>query len=126
MRVILKQHGLGLKVEANMQVTDFLDVLFDLKQGTYRAWVKPEQVIHYMHRESNHPTQIHIQKNMKCIFIHSSRLVNTHRYKRMKKPLTWFQLSTPKAVILRLQKTRVIQWGLFSDTAGVDQAYSWE
>ena len=34
MREILRQHGLGLKVEANMQVTDFLDVLFDLKQGT--------------------------------------------------------------------------------------------
>ena len=62
MREIFRQHGLGLKVEANMQVTDFLDVLFDLKQGTHRAWVKPEQVIHYVHRESNHPA--HILKNI--------------------------------------------------------------
>ena len=35
MREIFQQHGLGLKVEANMRVTDFLDVLFDLKQGTH-------------------------------------------------------------------------------------------
>ena len=62
MRGIFRQHGLGLKVEANMRVTDFLDVLFDLKQGTHRAWVKPEQVIHYVHRESNHPA--HILKNI--------------------------------------------------------------
>ena len=62
MREIFRQHGLGLKVEANMQVTDFLDVLFDLKQGTHRAWVKPEQVIHYVHCESNHPK--HILKNI--------------------------------------------------------------
>ena len=31
-------------------------------EGTYRAWVKPEQVIHYVHRESNHPN--HVIKNI--------------------------------------------------------------
>ena len=62
MRDIFRQHGLGLKVEANMRVTDFLDVLFDLKEGTHRAWVKPEQVIHYVHQESNHPA--HVLKNI--------------------------------------------------------------
>ena len=62
MREIFRKHGLGLKVEANMQVTDFLDVLFNLKEGTHRAWVKPEQVIHYVHRESNHPA--HVLKNI--------------------------------------------------------------
>ena len=62
MREIFRRHGLGLKVEANMQATDFLDVFLDLKAGTHRAWVKPEQVIHYVHRESNHPA--HVLKNI--------------------------------------------------------------
>ena len=62
MREIFARHGLGLKIEANLQVTDFLDVLLDLKEGTHRAWVKPEQIIHYVHRESNHPA--HVLKNI--------------------------------------------------------------
>ena len=62
MREIFARHGLGLKIEANLQVTDFLDVLLDLKQGTHRAWVKPEQIIHYVNRESNHPA--HVLKNI--------------------------------------------------------------
>ena len=62
MREIFRRHGLGLKVEANMQATDFLDVFLDLKAGTHRAKVKPEQVIHYVHRESNHPA--HVLKNI--------------------------------------------------------------
>ena len=41
MREIFRRHGLGLKDEANMQATDFLDVFLDLKAGTHRAWVKP-------------------------------------------------------------------------------------
>ena len=62
MRDIFRSHGLGLKIEANLKVTEFLDVLLDLKSGTHRAWVKPEQVIHYVHRESNHPA--HVLKNI--------------------------------------------------------------
>ena len=57
MREIFR-HGLGLKVEANMQATDFLDVFLDLKAGTHRGWVKPD----YVHRESNHPA--HVLMNM--------------------------------------------------------------
>ena len=56
MREIFRRHGSGLKIEANVQATDFLDVFLDLKAGTQRAWVKPEQVIYYVHREYNHPT----------------------------------------------------------------------
>ena len=62
MREIFRSHGLGLKIEANLKVTDFLDVLLDLKSGTHRAWVKPEHIIHYVHRESNHPA--HVLKNI--------------------------------------------------------------
>ena len=28
-----------------------------MQAGTHRAWVKPEHVIYYVHRESNHPAQ---------------------------------------------------------------------
>ena len=61
MREIFARHGFGLKIEANLQVTDFLDVLLDLKQGTHRAWVKPEQIIHFVKWESNHPA--HMSRN---------------------------------------------------------------
>ena len=57
-REIFRRHGLGHKVEANMQATDFLDVFLDLKAGTRRAWVKPKQAIYYVHREYNHPTHV--------------------------------------------------------------------
>ena len=33
MREIFRRHGSGLKIEANMQTTDFLDVFLDLKAG---------------------------------------------------------------------------------------------
>ena len=62
LREIFKKHGLGLKVEPNLKVTEFLDVLLDLNSGTYRAWIKPEQIINYVHKESNHPA--HIIKNI--------------------------------------------------------------
>ena len=39
-----------------MQATDFLNVF--LKAGTRREWVKPEQVIHHVHRESNHSADV--------------------------------------------------------------------
>ena len=38
-----------------MKIVDHLDVTFNLKDGTYKPYTKPNNEITYVHKDSNHP-----------------------------------------------------------------------
>lgn len=52
---VFTSNGLRITIEANKQVINFLDVTFNLNDGTYRPFTKPNTTLLYVHRESNHP-----------------------------------------------------------------------
>ena len=41
-----------------MKVVNYLDVTFNLNDGTYKPYAKPNNEIKYIHRNSNHPTSV--------------------------------------------------------------------
>ena len=55
---IFKENHLNITVECNLTITDFLDVTFDLKSGTYYPYRKENNEILYIHKQSNHPPSI--------------------------------------------------------------------
>ena len=55
---IFKENGLNITVECNLVITDFFDVTFDLKSGTYYPYRKQNNEILYIHKQSNHPPSI--------------------------------------------------------------------
>ena len=52
---IFSEYGLGITSEANIKVVDFLDVVFDLENESYRPFTKPNNIPEYVHKLSNHP-----------------------------------------------------------------------
>ena len=52
---IFKENGLNITVECNSAITNFLDVTFDLKSGTYYPYRKQNNEILYIHKQRNHP-----------------------------------------------------------------------
>ena len=50
-----KKHGLDIIVQCNMKICNYLDVNFNLNNGTY---TKPNKEIKYLHRDSNHPQSV--------------------------------------------------------------------
>ena len=55
---IFTENGLNITVECNLVITDFLDVTFDLKSGTYYPYRKKNNKILYIHKQSNHQLSI--------------------------------------------------------------------
>ena len=41
-----------------MKIVNYLDVTFNLNDGTYRPYQKPDNIIQYIHVESSHPPNI--------------------------------------------------------------------
>ena len=52
---VFKSLGLSITIEANKKVVQFLDVELNLTDGTYKPYIKPNDVPLYVNRESNHP-----------------------------------------------------------------------
>ena len=52
---VFKSNGLKITIDANKKIVDFLDVTFDLTNGSYKPYIKPNNKILYVHRQSNHP-----------------------------------------------------------------------
>ena len=52
---VFNQNGLRITTEANKQITNYLDVTFNLNKSTYRPFTKPNTTIQCVYRESNHP-----------------------------------------------------------------------
>ena len=55
---IFKNNGLDVIIECNMKVVNYLDVTFNLNDGTYWPYQKPDNIIQYIHVESNRPPSI--------------------------------------------------------------------
>ena len=54
----LEQFGLKITAEANLHVVNFLDVTFDLNNGKFKPYRKPNDDPLYINRHSNHPPSI--------------------------------------------------------------------
>ena len=52
---IFNSNGLRITIEANKQIINFLDVIFNLNRSTYQPFTKPNTSLQYVHRESIHP-----------------------------------------------------------------------
>ena len=55
---IFKDNGLSITIEANKHAINFLDVTFNLPEGRYSPYTKPNTTLLYMNQESNHPPQL--------------------------------------------------------------------
>ena len=52
---IFKSNGLKITIEANKKTINFLDVTLNLTCGSFKPYMKPNNKIPYVHRQSNHP-----------------------------------------------------------------------
>ena len=55
---IFKDHGLDIIIQCNMKVVNYLDGTFNLSDGTYKPYTKPNNEIKYIHKNSNHPPSV--------------------------------------------------------------------
>ena len=55
---IFKNIGFNIDIQTNLKIVDFLDVTFNLENGSYRPFKKPNDKLLYVHTSSNHPPQI--------------------------------------------------------------------
>ena len=63
---IFTENGLKITTETCVTATDYLDVYFNLEEGSYRPYRKPNDRPLYIHKKSNHPRTI-IKKLPKMI-----------------------------------------------------------
>ena len=52
------QFKIKIEIESNLKIVNFLDVIFNLANSTYRPYRKPNDNLLYIHTSSNHPPQI--------------------------------------------------------------------
>ena len=55
---IFKDNALNIEINCNLKSVDYLDVTFDLNDGTYKPFNKPNNSPTYLHVESNHPPSV--------------------------------------------------------------------
>ena len=55
---IMSELGLKITSRANLKVVEFLDVVFDLQNESYKPYLKPGDRPLYVNRKSNHPPNI--------------------------------------------------------------------
>ena len=72
-RKIFKEHGLDIITQCNMKIVNYLDVTFNLNDGTYKPYTKPNNEIHTQRLKPStkcHPANltIHIIKVTHPIF----------------------------------------------------------
>ena len=63
---IFKDVDFAIEVETNLKIVDFLDITFNLNNDTYRPYKKPNELLSYISKSSNHPPQItnHLPKKI--------------------------------------------------------------
>ena len=76
---IFKNAGFKIKMKTNLHMVDFLDVTFNLLDGTYKPYKKPNGQLLYVKTSSNHPPQI-IKQLLTSI---SNRLSNNSSNKQV-------------------------------------------
>ena len=53
-----KEVGFKIKIKTNLKIVDFLDITFNLTNGTYRPYKNPNDSLLYVNTSSNHPLQV--------------------------------------------------------------------
>ena len=70
---LFRRHGLKITIEPpNKIIADFLDATFNMEEGTFKPYRKPNDQPIYVHRKSNHPPNV-LEQIPKSI---NKRLVN--------------------------------------------------
>ena len=54
----LKDLGLSITIQTNQKIVNYLDVTFDLNNGSYKPYRKPDNTPLYINVQSNHPPPI--------------------------------------------------------------------
>ena len=52
---IFQKNELEIIVEVNSKVVDFLDITLELDSDVYKPFLKPNNTLLYVHKDSNHP-----------------------------------------------------------------------
>ena len=55
---IFKEKKLDVIIECNTKIVNYLDVTFNLNNGTYKPYKKPNDEMKYIHVDSDHPPSI--------------------------------------------------------------------
>ena len=55
---VFNENGLKIVIKCNLKVVDYLDATFNLNDGTYKPFKKPNDEILYINANSNHPANI--------------------------------------------------------------------
>ena len=55
---IFKENNLNITIDANKKIIDFLDITMNLKTGEHKPYMKPNNTPLYVHKQSNHPSNI--------------------------------------------------------------------
>lgn len=55
---IFAKNKLKITIDCNKKIVNFLDVTFNITEGTYGPYMKPNNIPLYVHMESNHPPSI--------------------------------------------------------------------
>ena len=55
---IFKDNGFSIDIVTNLKEVNFLDVMFNLRNGSYKSYKKPNYELRHINVLSNHPTQI--------------------------------------------------------------------
>ena len=58
LQTLFKQKSLPIILECNLKVVNYLDVTFNLNDGFYQLYPKPNDETHYIHIQSDHPPSI--------------------------------------------------------------------
>ena len=53
-----KDFGLEIVVESNLRIVNYMDVTLNLNKGSFKPYRKPDDIIQYINKESNHPPSI--------------------------------------------------------------------
>ena len=54
---IFKEIGFKIDIETNFKIVNFLDITFNLINGSYKPYKKPNDAVLYINKNSNHPSQ---------------------------------------------------------------------
>ena len=50
-----KDFGLEIVAESNLKIVNYLDVILNLNNSSFKPYHKPDDIIQYINKESNHP-----------------------------------------------------------------------
>ena len=119
---MLKSNGLKITTEANKKVVNFLDVTFNLTNGCYKTFKKPNNKLSYIHQQSNnHPAllkNIPLNINKGLTSISSSKEVFDESIAPYQKAQTesgydhkfTYNLPREQALKSKRKRTRNITW----------------